>query len=505
MYIFKNAVKNLGRNRGRNLLLGGTMLAIVISTVVTLTITRTTDAIIADYKQQFLSEIFIELDMDAFIANMMAEMTSEGGSRQHSGGGVMVGGGIPALDSQLILDIVDSPYLADYQLQATVGINSRDLQALDSDDPDFLNFIENQPSLEIDDDGRLLMLNENDEMTISPMLGIFSIEGGNWADFELGERALTHGEMPVNYGEALISGALAEKNNLSIGDTFEVNHFLTDEDHYITREFVITGLYVTLEADDGLAFMMMGRMPFMNRDNEILTTFDTAIFPALGGSSIAQISGSYFLHNPSDLDTFESSIRNLGLTDDFIVRTDEASYQAIVAPVVGLGNVTQTFLWVVLILGGIIITLLSSIAIRERKYEIGVLRAMGMKKGKIATGLASETLMITALCLVLGLGVGTILSQPITDALLTVQLEAIPEIEDTGFGGFGGGGVHLISSRGGGGVPEVSPIDELNVVMSASTIVEIVVLSLSLSAVASVISLAKITKYEPIKILMERN
>lgn len=55
------------------------------------------------------------------------------------------------------------------------------------------------------------------------------------------------------------------------------------------------------------------------------------------------------------------------------------SYNQIVGPVEGLSSVSSTFLIIVLIFGGISIAVISSIAIRERKYEIGVLRAMGMK------------------------------------------------------------------------------------------------------------------------------
>lgn len=50
-------------------------------------------------------------------------------------------------------------------------------------------------------------------------------------------------------------------------------------------------------------------------------------------------------------------------------------------------KITMVFLIVVLVLGAIILTLLTSILIRERKYEIDVLRAMGMKKGKRCLGL----------------------------------------------------------------------------------------------------------------------
>lgn len=508
MYIFKNALKNLGRNRGRNLLLGVIMLAIVTTTVVTLTITRTTDAIIADYEQRFTSEVFIELDMDAVITRLMAEMESGGETRQHASGAMMIGGGggsmLPALDSNLVLDIAASSYLADYHLEATVsGIHSRYLQALDSDSVGFLEFIENQPAIDLDEYGRLLMLNEDDEMALS-MLGMFNIHGNNWSDFESGNRTLLEGEFPINDGDVLMSQALADFNGLEIGDTFEIDQLVDGE--FTTRTFIITGLYLTLDDDNPFAFAM-GAMPFMNRDNDILTTFDTAVFPDGGGVTEANITGSYFLENPSDLAAFEAYVRNLGVSEDFIVRTDEASYHAVVAPVVGLKSVTQTFLWVVLILGGILVTLVSSIAVRERKYEIGVLRAMGMKKGKIATSFITESLVLTGLCLVIGLGVGTLLSQPVSDHLLSAQVANLPEPVEEGFGSFSGGGsMRMITTGAGmGQSAEINPISELTVHLGATTILEIVGLSLVITVVASAVSLTKITKYEPIKILMERN
>jgi len=51
-----------------------------------------------------------------------------------------------------------------------------------------------------------------------------------------------------------------------------------------------------------------------------------------------------------------------------------AGYQKVVGPVEGLKKISLTFMIIVLIFGAMILMLLSSIAIRERKYEIGVLR-----------------------------------------------------------------------------------------------------------------------------------
>ena len=108
----------------------------------------------------------------------------------------------------------------------------------------------------------------------------------------------------------------------------------------------------------------------------------------------------------------------------FDVQTDSASYESIVGPVEGLKGISITFVIIVLLFGATILILLASIAIRERKYEIGVLRAMGMKKIKVAAGLWTETLAITIICLVLGLAVGTMVAQPVANIMLEQQIAA---------------------------------------------------------------------------------
>jgi putative ABC transport system permease protein len=157
----------------------------------------------------------------------------------------------------------------------------------------------------------------------------------------------------------------------------------------------------------------------------------------------------------------------------------------------------MTFMIVVIVLGAIILLLLASISIRERKYEIGVLRAMGMKKGKVALGLWSEILMITCVCLVIGLGIGTLASQPVSDMLLKSQVSAIDYTPQDKTTGRAGGSLTTDS--------DVKPLDEMKVNIGADSVAEIILISLLLASFAGVVSISKITKYEPIKILMERN
>ncbi|WP_197256825.1 FtsX-like permease family protein [Paenibacillus dendritiformis] len=119
---------------------------------------------------------------------------------------------------------------------------------------------------------------------------------------------------------------------------------------------------------------------FTNRRNEILTSYDTVVQAIQPDMSGIKVDATYYLKEPDMLDAFAEEVYDKGLEKTFNVTTDEASYNKIIGPVEGLRGIAVTFMAVVLILGGIIIALLSSMSIRERKYEIGVLRAMGMKK-----------------------------------------------------------------------------------------------------------------------------
>ena len=188
-------------------------------------------------------------------------------------------------------------------------------------------------------------------------------------------------------------------------------------------------------------------------------------------TSISGIEAIYYLSHPGMLANFEAELRNMGLPDNYFVASEAASFENVARYLENLRNLTLTFLAIVLVLGAFTITLLSVIYIRERKYEIGVLRAMGMKKSKVALSLWIEMLAITCICFALGIGVGTMLSQPVTNMILAGQAGSI----------------------------------NVNVSVNTLTAMQILGVSVLLASIAGIISISRITKYEPLKILVERN
>jgi len=218
------------------------------------------------------------------------------------------------------------------------------------------------------------------------------------------------------------------------------------------------------------------------------------------------MSAEYFLRNPDYLELFENEVRAKGLPDTYIVSIDQAAFDRVTGPMLSMQSAVMTFSVVILILGAIVLALISFLVVRERKYEVGVLRAMGMEKRKVAFGIFTEAVMITTLCLLLGLGVGNnAIAQPVADGLLesrVVAAEARSEELGHDIGGaviIWGGQIQTEHSIG------YRPESEITVGLSGNVIIQIIVITLGLAALSGMIGVVVITRYEPLKILRERN
>ena len=481
MYIFQNAFRNVLRNKGRNILLGAIIFAIIVSTVVALMINNTTGSIIDDYKSRFASEVIIAPNIERMRQEAMKNST--GGPMRISA---------PVIPAEQYMKFGDSDYLYNAVYTAATFINIDGLTAIDAD---------------LGGQGLQGTVYSGDSASL-PAQFYFSLQGNKFADFENGYRELTEGRMPENINECTIGSDLAELNGISIGSTLSCASEITKKgsasfanNETIKTQYELTVVGIYDDATDEYA-QNARQNAATNRRNEILTTFETAAAPFVADYSGITISANYYVENPDMIPAFAEEVYAKGLDPIFDVTTDEASYNKIIGPVEGLRGISITFMIIVLVFGGVIIALLSSMAIRERKYEIGVLRAMGMKKHKVALGLWVEMLIITCLCLVIGLGVGTLVSQPVTNALLAGQIEAATASQMPNYGGamIAGG-----MSGMGAATSNVQPLSEINITLGFDTALQITGIALLLATFAAFIAISRITKYEPIKILMERN
>ena len=462
MYIIQNALKNVVRNKGRNILIAAIIFAVIATTVVTLMINNTASGVIDDYKTRFGAQVNISVDIDKFIQN----------NPPTGGPGAIA---LPQVSAQQSISFANSEYIREYIMKVSKDVTNDNLSAIDEGASGGMMPIGGEHSM-----GKFMLTNL-------------------FIDFENGMRYIMDGGRLVeNDNECVISEEFAKLNNLSVNNDLVLYATMTNENDGIKRtveyNLTIVGIYYDFTDE-----YTGPRMSLSNKRNEILTTTETLISSMMENERGLAVSATYFLKDPSMINDFEREIRAKGLSDFMAVSADEDGYNKIVAPVEGLKSISVTFMVVVLILGSLIIVLLSSIAIRERKYEIGVLRAMGMKKRKVAFGLWSEILIITMLCLCLGLAVGTVIAQPVGNMLLAGQVEAAQATQPPP-----GGPINL-NNPGGSLTNSLPTLEHIDIGIGIITILEIIGIALLITSIAGLVSISKITKYEPIKILMERN
>ena len=96
-----------------------------------------------------------------------------------------------------------------------------------------------------------------------------------------------------------------------------------------------------------------------------------------------------------------------GLSSDYTVSSaDVENYESSLVPLNNLSKFALTLLIVVLSVGAVVLVVIALLNVRERKYEIGVLTAIGVNKGKVAAQFSLELLIVTMIGLAVGAGGG---------------------------------------------------------------------------------------------------
>lgn len=325
----------------------------------------------------------------------------------------------------------------------------------------------------------------------------------------------------------VISEELAIYNGLSVGDTVIItNPSLTAETYRLT----VSGIYTSTETND-FSMSMHGRG--QDPANEIYMSA-AALQAILDASSVTStdtcvmgvLSATYTFESTDDYYLFEEQVRELGLDDAYTVSSpDITAFENRLTPLKTLGTMAGWFLIVILIIGAVILVVLNIFNVRERKYEVGVLTAMGMKKWKVATQFMCEILVITMLAVILGVGIGAVSAVPVTNALLEGQIENQTNQQnqmDKNFGrpgnmggGLSGGDMEAppdIPSDIGGKGPfgnmlggAADYISEVNSAMDLSVVLKMLGVGLLLTLIASAASVLFIMRYDPLKILANRD
>jgi putative ABC transport system permease protein len=190
-------------------------------------------------------------------------------------------------------------------------------------------------------------------------------------------------------------------------------------------------------------------------------------------------------------------------------------------PLQNLEKFTVTLLLIVLLIGAVILIVLNIFNVRERKYEIGVYTAIGIKKPKVVAQFAAELLIVTLFAVIIGTGIGTVAAVPVGDAMLSNQVQAVQSSQqdqqnqlgrgrmappDGNSSGPGNARVNRnlapgMITRGG----QVDYISQINASLDLVVILELISIGLLLSIISTIGGAVSVMRYEPLQILADRS
>ena len=332
-----------------------------------------------------------------------------------------------------------------------------------------------------------------------------------------GENAICEGtvfDQDSTDGSCVISYELAVLNDLVVGDTITVLNPSKEDQTYTLK---VCGIFQN-ETTDSYSNTIFTTYAFLDaivedterNAEEVVSDRGTTTSTALRDST----SGTYVFYDVPWYEDFCADVESMGLdTEVYTVSSaDLNQYEKSVVPLESLSKFTMIFFIVVLLSGGCILVIFNMFTVRERKYEIGVLAAIGMKKGKVALQFLTEAFLVTLVAIVIGTGVGAAASLPVGDYLLQEQVTSVQAastaMNDNFGGGFQGMGNNRFQSMGKMGRPgtaeDVEYLDSLNTTTDLTVLASLMGISILLTLIASSVGMISVLRYGPLKILSER-
>ena len=550
MYIIKNAFKCIGRSRGRNILIGVIVFVIAVSACIGLSIRQAAE----NAKSETLEGLTVTATISFDRQKAMSDMISEDN-------GDISENGRPSFDrdkfsdfmgesSSLTLDeykkYAEAESVKDFYYSVSASFNGNDdflpvSNDTTSEDEDTSNSNENSFGMngffQPPEDMRNQMMGAQSDFTV---VG-YSSESA-MTSFIDGTATIVDGAVfteGTTDAECIISQELANYNSIEVSDTITLENPNNEDESY---EFTVVGIYTDSSSNES-SFSIMGATS-TDPANKIYTSYAAlqTVLDASGENSEtvtddttgrefsteikSTLSATYLLSDVDSYNKFTEEVRELGLDESYnISSSDISSYESSLVPLETLSKLAGYFLIVVLLIGAIILIVLNIFNIRERKYEIGVLTAMGMKKFKVALQFLTEIFVVTIIAVIVGVGVGGVSSVPVTNALLENQIAAesseynrieqnfgrpeniIPD--NMGPGNMGQNNIPQMQNGGPGNFFDANEvaeyISEIDEAMNLTVVFQMLGIAVLLTIVSGAVSMLFIMRYDPLRILANRD
>lgn len=537
MYIIKNALVNIKRNKGRNILIGIIIMVIAAACAITLAIKSSAEKIIVSYEEQNKIEATISLNRES----MMQEFRDSGKSQEEM---INAFNSIANITEEEVVKYGESEYLESYYYTYDVSVNAKDIkEATDSlvkettttkteTTTKTRRFGNNNPGFGMPPkgfSGSSTTTNKKTTTTKTEKIfnekadsGAFNLIGYNslddMKDFINGNYTITSGSVSDDFESdtCVISEELAALNKLEVGSKITI---VDPKDTSKTYTLEITGIYKeNTDASSNMANM------FTSSANKIITNVNVVKKILANDTKLeATITPTFIVKDSESVESFSNEVVAKGLSKYYQVTSNLESIENATESIKNVRVFAMTFLIITLVIGGVVLIVINMINIRERKYEIGVLRTIGMKKSKVSMQFMFELLVVCLFALLVGAGIGACTSVPVANSLLANEIQNANSKYENVFNNFGRGNrpssqeeqtkeedtekteEEKQDSRPSFGIARVNQVDSINAVVDIKVLVELLGIGLFLTIIGSMASMIAISRFSPLSILKERS
>lgn len=222
--------------------------------------------------------------------------------------------------------------------------------------------------------------------------------------FLSGALQLTKGHHVTGKGnEIILCENVAEKYGLSIGDTIEIKN---GNEGDLRLSCKIAGLYEVVVDNTDEQATMARPSSFYNYEDYIFVSMDTmakvlADYSASEGNGITSV--DFFVSDAAELERIVQKVQSDTSIDwnSYYITVNNEVYERISDAVSDTGTLLTTLIAVITVVSMVLITLILSMSIRNRKREIGILLAIGIAKPVILLQYLLETFFIAIVALAL--------------------------------------------------------------------------------------------------------
>ena len=295
--------------------------------------------------------------------------------------------------------------------------------------------------------------------------------------------------------KAIISQKFADVNELTVGSKFKMTNVVYDE------------FGMTLNSRD-CEFEVIGIFEPQNLESNEYAIWNECIYVtnevakecldfSMGGSSNQDVTyeNLYVLDDPQHMEEFKELAETL-IPEYCTVADTGDSYESVAGPINTLKWISSVILYVSAGAAILIISLLTTLFLRDRKCEIGIYMAMGERKIRIICQIMAEVMVVAILAMILSLFSGNVLSRSISQETLNAQLASAQE-SDRDYGK-----TELEAIGYGEDISFEELRDNYQITLETSTIALFFATGIFTVLVSTIIPVIYITRLNPKKILM---